>query len=103
MLCCCSLNFLIEVACNKVLGEGQGHFIGPPDDNVTYTLSKCRLTVRNKSVYKLLMDLKILHDISKVHHNTCITFTPTYTCKSHYGKQNLYITTLQDEDSRNLI
>ena len=69
MLCSCSLNFLIEVACNKVLGEGQGHFIGPPDDNVTYTLSKCSLTVRNKSVYKLLMDLKILHDISKVHHN----------------------------------
>ena len=71
-VCCCSLNFLIEVACNKVLGEGQGHFIGPPDDNVTFTLNKCHLTVRNKSVYKLLMDLKILHDISKVHHNNKI-------------------------------
>lgn len=61
-----SVTFLIEVACNKVLGEGQGHFIGPPDENVTYTLNKCNLTIRNKYVYRLLMDLKMLHDIAKV-------------------------------------
>lgn len=71
---CCffSLEFLLEVTCNKVVGEGDGTFIGPPDENATYSLNKCCLSVRNTKVYHLLKDLKILYDIAKV--NTCILF-----------------------------
>lgn len=57
------------MACNKVLGEGKGSFIGPPDDSVPYTIRKCRLSVRNSKVKALMRDLQLLHDIAKVNYS----------------------------------
>ena len=62
----------MEVACNKVLGEGAGTFIGVPDESVKYSLRRCHLAVRDKTVYSLLRDLRILHDIAKVPSKLCI-------------------------------
>ncbi|XP_067943567.1 alpha-mannosidase 2C1-like [Watersipora subatra] len=59
------VEFLLEVTCNKDLGEGNGSFIAPPNEKATYSLKRCQMAVRDSRVYSLLTDLKILHDIAK--------------------------------------
>lgn len=59
----CSL--FVEMACNRILGEGKDSMIGPPDMNKTFTLSQAEIAVFDREVYDLIIDIETLHDMAK--------------------------------------
>lgn len=60
------LEYLLEVTCNTVIGEGSPMFISPPNEKKVCELKSCQLVVRDRRVYRVIRDLTILRDIAKV-------------------------------------
>ena len=54
------------MAANGLFGAGGNSMIGPPDPNKSFVLSKVEVTVLDKSIYKVMKDLKILIDMAQV-------------------------------------
>ncbi|XP_063971164.1 alpha-mannosidase 2C1-like [Lytechinus pictus] len=54
----------IEMACNKILGAGNGLIDAPILDS-TFTLSQAELALFNRDAYDLMMDVEILVDMVK--------------------------------------
>lgn len=61
-----SVTLYIEVACNDLLGAGQGSMIAAPDPNRMFSVQKAELVVFNRDVRELLTDFEMLIDIVKV-------------------------------------
>uniref|UniRef100_H2Y8R6 Glycoside hydrolase family 38 central domain-containing protein n=1 Tax=Ciona savignyi TaxID=51511 RepID=H2Y8R6_CIOSA len=57
--------YVIEMACNRELGEGSPTMISPPDMNKTFTLSKANLNGINKDLEALYIDMQVLYGIAK--------------------------------------
>ncbi|ESO98562.1 hypothetical protein LOTGIDRAFT_142661 [Lottia gigantea] len=55
----------IEMACNGLLGCGLNGMINPPDFKKCFTLQQAELAVFDRQVYKLMIDVEILHDMAK--------------------------------------
>ncbi|CAL4079511.1 unnamed protein product, partial [Meganyctiphanes norvegica] len=60
-----SFCYYIEMACNNMFGAGNNGMISPPDMNKQFTLELAEISVFDVDVYKLLIDLQILHDMAK--------------------------------------
>lgn len=60
-----SLCYYVEMACNNMFGAGNSGMINPPDMNRQFTLELAEISVFDVDVYKLLIDLQILHDMAK--------------------------------------
>ena len=61
-----SFTVYIEVAANGMFGAGKGGLIEPPNPAREFPLVLAELAVLNQGVYDLIMDLTVLHDMSKV-------------------------------------
>ncbi|KAI8810773.1 alpha-mannosidase [Cladochytrium replicatum] len=57
--------FLVEVACNGMFGNGQGGLIEAPDPYRQFRLDTAEIAVRNSLALALWRDLEILHGIIK--------------------------------------
>ena len=62
----CRTTLYIEMACNKVLGVGDGDFIKPPKSDKQFTLRRAEILIFDRKVYDLLLDFEVLIDIIKV-------------------------------------
>ncbi|MGH0117408.1 UNVERIFIED_CONTAM: hypothetical protein FKN15_034595 [Acipenser sinensis] len=61
-----SLCLYVELACNGLLGAGQGSMIATPDPDRKYSLQRAELVVLNRGVDELLVDFEMLVDIVKL-------------------------------------
>ncbi|XP_078484834.1 alpha-mannosidase 2C1 [Ciona intestinalis] len=59
------LQYVVEMACNRELGEGSPTMISPPDMNKKFSLNKVRINVKNKDLEAIFLDLQVLYDITK--------------------------------------
>lgn len=60
-----SLTLYVEVACNTLIGAGQGSMIAAPDPNRKFSVQKAELVVFNQQVRELLTDFEMLIDTVK--------------------------------------
>ena len=56
----------IEAAACGMFGVGRDGLINPPDEGRHFTLKMAEIAVFDQAVYDLIMDLTVLHDMSKV-------------------------------------
>ena len=56
----------IEAAANGMFGAGRDGMINPPDTNRQFPLTMAEMAVFDQAVYDLIMDLKVLYEMSKV-------------------------------------
>lgn len=54
------------MAANGLFGAGGNSMIGPPDPKKSFLLSKVEIAVLDKSIYKIVNNLKILMDMAQV-------------------------------------
>jgi len=54
------------MACNDLFGAGMNGMINQPDPTRYYTLSKAEISVYNRDIYNLIIDVEMLHDMAKV-------------------------------------
>ncbi|KAK6187507.1 hypothetical protein SNE40_005515 [Patella caerulea] len=55
----------IEMACNGLCGCGLNGLINPPELKKCFQLKQAEVAVFDRQVYKLLLDVEILHDMAK--------------------------------------
>ncbi|XP_071529830.1 alpha-mannosidase 2C1-like [Panulirus ornatus] len=60
-----TLVYYIEMACNNMFGSGKDGMINPPDTERTFRLEMAEVCTMDADVYKLIMDLEVLHDMAK--------------------------------------
>ncbi|KAG7162125.1 alpha-mannosidase 2C1-like isoform X2 [Homarus americanus] len=60
-----TLVYYIELACNNMFGGGKEGMISPPDPKRTFKIERAEICTMDADVYKLIMDLEVLHDMAK--------------------------------------
>jgi alpha-mannosidase len=63
--------YLVEMACNGMFGNGDGGMIKPPNPNRTFNLHTAHITVINEAAQQLFWDMTVLHQLMlslKSHH-----------------------------------
>jgi alpha-mannosidase len=60
-----TLEFLVEMACNGMFGNGNNGMIRPPDPTRMFTLAKCELTEVREVAMGLFWDMKVLYELAK--------------------------------------
>lgn len=54
------------MACNGLFGVGKNGMIAPTDPSKNFTLQRVEIAIFDRDVYNLILDLEILHGMSKV-------------------------------------
>ncbi|KAK3867170.1 hypothetical protein Pcinc_027352 [Petrolisthes cinctipes] len=60
------LVLFVEAACNTMFGGGTNTMISPPDKNREFKIETAEIFTLRTTVYKLLLDLEVLHDLAKI-------------------------------------
>lgn len=54
------------MACNGLFGVGKNGMIAPSDPSKNFTLQRVEIAIFDRDVYNLILDMEILHGMSKV-------------------------------------
>src|SRR5689334_15599181 len=82
--------YYVELACNRLFGEGAGDLIAPTDNNRTFSVNRVDLRVFNRDIWNLIIDFQQLHGMANELNNTHVGYQAMFVGK----KNNINIRTV---------